>query len=161
MKVIYPGSFDPVTKGHLDIINRASKLFDEVVVAILVNNEKNSLFSMQERIDMLEKLLYDYDNVRVDKFSGLLVDYARDNDISATIRGLRAVSDYEVELQMAHLNNQLSNGELETLFLTATPNVSFLSSSAVKEVATFGGDIGGFVDKYVAEQTYKKLKEKK
>ncbi len=161
MKVIYPGSFDPVTFGHLDIIKRASKLFDEVVVAVLVNGEKKGLFSMDERIEMLNNLLYDYDNVKVDKFSGLLFDYTNKNGIDATIRGLRAVSDYESELQMAHLNNQLSNGELETLFLTATPSVSFVSSSAVREIAAFGGDITNFVDEEVAKKTYAKFKGRK
>lgn len=161
MKVIYPGSFDPVTNGHLDIIKRASSLFDEVVVAVLVNNDKKSLFTMEERIEMLKKLLYDYSNVTVDKFSGLLVDYAKEHKIDATIRGLRAISDYEIELQMAHLNNQLSHGKLETLFLTATPSVSFLSSSAVREIASFGGDITCFVDENVAQQTYKKFQGRK
>lgn len=160
MKVIYPGSFDPVTNGHLDIIKRASRLFDEVVVAVLVNKEKKSLFSMEERIEMLEKLLYDYSNVRVDKFSGLLVDYTKEHDIVATIRGLRALSDYESELQMAHLNIELSYGNLETLFLTATPSVSFVSSSAVREIAQFGGDISSFVPSEIVQKTYDKYKEK-
>ena len=160
MKVIYPGSFDPVTNGHLDIIKRASRLFDEVVVAVLVNKEKKSLFSMEERIEMLEKLLYDYSNVKVDYFSGLLVDYTKENDIVATIRGLRAVSDYESELQMAHLNIELSYGDLETLFLTATPSVSFVSSSAVREIAQFGGDISSFVPSEIVQKTYDKYKEK-
>lgn len=160
MRVIYPGSFDPVTNGHLDIIKRASKLFDEVIVAVLVNKEKKSLFTMDERIEMLEKLLYDYSNVKVDYFSGLLVDYTRENNVDATVRGLRAVSDYESELQMAHLNIELSYGDLETLFLTATPTVSFVSSSAVREIAQFGGDIRSFVPSEVAEKTYSKYKER-
>ena len=156
MRVIYPGSFDPVTNGHLDIIKRASRLFDEVVVAVLVNKDKKSLFTTEERIEMLKELLYDYSNVTVDNFSGLLVDYTKNNKIDATIRGLRAVSDYESELQMAHLNIGLSDGELETLFLTATPSVSFVSSSAVREIAEFGGDISKLVPYKVAEKTREK-----
>lgn len=157
MRVIYPGSFDPITNGHLDIIERASAKFDEVVVAVLINTQKEGLFSMDERIEMLEELLYDYSNVKVEKFSGLLVDFAHENHIDAIIRGLRAVSDYENELQLAHLNRFLSkDANLETLFLTASPKVSFLSSSAIREIAQLGGDITGLVPTQVAEKTYKK-----
>lgn len=156
MKVVYPGSFDPVTNGHLDIIKRASTIFDEVIVAVLINTNKNGLFNMDERIEMLNELLYDYSNVKVEQFSGLLADFAKENDIHAIIRGLRAVSDYENELQLAHLNSILSNGDLETLFMAASPDVSFVSSSAIREIAQFGGNINLMVPENVAKKTYKK-----
>ena len=158
MKVIYPGSFDPVTNGHLDIIKRCSKIFDEVVVAILINPNKKSLFSMDERIEMLRNLLYDYTNVKVEKFSGLLVDFCKENGVNAIVRGIRAVKDYESELQNAHINRHLSKGELETIFITATPEVSFLSSTAIKEIAEFGGDLSDLVPENIVEKIYAKYR---
>ncbi|MDO4779278.1 MAG: pantetheine-phosphate adenylyltransferase [Tissierellia bacterium] len=160
MKVVYPGSFDPVTNGHLDIIRRAAVTFDEVVVAVLVNSQKKGLFSMEERIEMLQELLYDYDNVSVKLFSGLLVDFLEDENIDAIIRGLRAVADYEVELQLAHLNKYISKGKYETLFMVAGTDVSFLSSSVVKEIASYHGDISNLVPDQIVQRIYDKYKEK-
>lgn len=134
-----PGSFDPPTNGHLDVIGRASALFDEVVVAVLVNKSKKSLFTVDERIAMLTDITEKYPNVSVGSFHGLLVDYCRDNDIRAIVKGLRAVTDFDYELQMAQMNQQLSG--VDTLFMSATPEYSFIASSLVKEVATYGGDV--------------------
>lgn len=156
MKVVYPGSFDPVTNGHLDIIDRASKIFDQVVVGVLVNTQKNGLFEMNERIEMLNELLYDYNNITVELFEGLLVDFCEQQNANAIVRGLRAVSDYENELQLAHLNSHLSNGKYETLFMAASPEVSYLSSSAVREIAQMGGNITALVPAKVAEKTIRK-----
>ena len=141
--VVCPGSFDPVTNGHLDIISRASRLYDSVVVAVLINYSKEGLFTVDERIEMLRDVTKEYGNVRVDKFHGLLVDYCRQNDIPVIIKGLRAVSDFDYELQMAQMNYQL--GDVETVFVSTNPLYSFLSSSLVKEVAGFGGDVSGLV----------------
>ncbi|NLY77359.1 MAG: pantetheine-phosphate adenylyltransferase [Tissierellia bacterium] len=148
MQVIYPGSFDPVTNGHLDIIDRCAKKFDKVIVAILNNSSKKYMFTVDERIALLEKVLEKYDNVEVDSFSGLLVEYTRQKNCSLIVRGLRAVSDYEYEMQMAHVNNKLA-GDIETIFMVSREKYSFLSSSIVKEVAMFGGDISCFVPKTV------------
>lgn len=155
MQVIYPGSFDPVTYGHLDIIDRCAKKFDKVIVAILNNSSKKYFFSVEERMEMLKKTLEKYDNVEVDYFSGLLIEYAKKRNCSLIVRGLRAVSDYEYELQMAHVNNKLAEN-IETIFMVSRQEYSFLSSSIVKEVAMFGGDISCFVPKVVE----KALKEK-
>jgi pantetheine-phosphate adenylyltransferase len=155
MQVIYPGSFDPVTYGHLDIIDRCAKKFDKVIVAILNNSSKKYTFSVEERMELLKKTLEKYDNVEVDCFSGLLIEYARKKNCSLIVRGLRAVSDYEYELQMAHVNNKLAEN-IETIFMVSRQEYSFLSSSIVKEVAMFGGDISCFVPKVVE----KALKEK-
>mgnify|MGYP001309532267 FL=1 len=158
MIAIYPGSFDPVTNGHLDMIKRSASAFDEVVVGVLVNYSKNSLFTMDERIEMLEELLYDYSNVKVKKFSGLLVDFVIEEKADAVVRGLRAVSDYEAELQMAHINKNLADNKLETLFMVSSPEYSFLSSSVVKEIASLGGDVSKLVPKCVNKKIRNKLK---
>jgi len=155
MVVIYPGSFDPVTYGHLDIIDRCAKKFDKVIVAILRNTTKKCVFSVEERVELLKKALEKYDNVEVDCFSGLLVDYARQRGCSLIVRGLRAVSDYEYEMQMAHVNNKLA-ADIETIFMVSREKYSYLSSSIVKEVAVFGGNISCFVPDFVE----KALKEK-
>ncbi len=141
---VYPGSFDPCTNGHLDIIDRASKLFDKVVVAVLTNSSKNPLFSVEERIDLLQKVTKDYKNVEICSFSGLLVDFLRKTDASVVIKGIRAVSDFEYEFQMA-LTNKALYPEMETLFLHTNKEYMFLSSSIVKEIATYGGSLEGLV----------------
>lgn len=142
-RAVCPGSFDPVTKGHLDIVVRASRLYDEVVVAVLVNPSKAGLFTIEERMDMIRQVTADLPNVRVDSFRGLLVDFCRDHDIAVVVKGLRAVSDFDYELQMSQMNNRLTG--LETLFVATNPEYSFLSSSLVKEVAKWGGDVTGLV----------------
>lgn len=154
-RAVCPGSFDPVTNGHLDIIGRASKLYDEVVVAVLINKTKSSLFSVEERVQLLKECTSDYGNVRVDSFHGLIVDFCRENDIQVIAKGLRAVSDFDYELKMAQMNNGLS--QVETLFMPTSPLYSFLSSSLVKEVATFGGDVTGLVPDLVLEKLREKL----
>jgi pantetheine-phosphate adenylyltransferase len=138
-RAVCPGSFDPVTNGHVDVIERAAGLFDEVVVAVLINKSKQSLFTVDERIAMLGEITAPLGNVRLDSFHGLLVDYCREHKIPAAVKGLRAVSDFDYELQMAQMNHRLSG--LETLFIATNPTYSFLSSSLVKEVATYGGDV--------------------
>ncbi|AFS78669.1 Phosphopantetheine adenylyltransferase CoaD [Gottschalkia acidurici 9a] len=158
MIAVYPGSFDPVTNGHLDIIDRCSKKFDKVIVAVLNNSSKNSMFSVEERSELLEEVLKDYKNVEVDTFSGLLIDYVRENNIDVIVRGLRAVSDYEYEMQMALTNKSLYN-DIETVFLISSTQYSFLSSSIVKEVAMFNGDISSLVPKIVKDAIKEKTKE--
>ena len=138
-----PGSFDPVTNGHLDVIERASRLYDEVTVAVLVNASKAGLFEVPERIEMLQEVTAGLGNVKVDSFQGLLVDYCRERDIPVVVKGLRAVSDFDYELQMSQMNNRLTG--IETLFVATNPEYSFLSSSLVKEVAKWGGDVAGLV----------------
>ena len=138
-RVVCPGSFDPVTNGHLDIISRASRLYDEVVVAVLINITKKSLFTVEERIEMLREVTTQYGNVRVDSFHGLLVDFCEANGISAVVKGLRAVSDFDYELQMAQMNYSMA--KVETMFMTTNPLYSFLSSSLIREVAKYGGDV--------------------
>lgn len=158
MKVMYSGSFDPVTKGHLDIIYRCSKKFDEVLVVVFDNNSKNHLFTAEERKELVEKVTYNLDNVNVDLAEGMLVDYARENNIDVVIRGLRAVSDYEYEMTVASMNNLLYSG-LETLFMLSSPNYSFISSSIVKEIAKLKGDISQMVPKVAEEALIDKFKE--
>ena len=153
-RAVCPGSFDPVTNGHLDIVGRASRLYDEVVVAVLINKTKSSLFSVEERVELLRECTAAYGNVRVDSFHGLIVDFCRENDIQVITKGLRAVSDFDYELKMAQMNNGLA--DVETLFMPTSPLYSFLSSSLVKEVATFGGDVSGLVP----EQVLAKLRDK-
>jgi len=138
-RAVCPGSFDPVTNGHLDIIGRAAVLFDEVVVAVLVNKNKRSLFSVEERIAMLTDVTATWPNVSVSSFHGLLVNYCTDHHIRAIVKGLRAVTDFDYELQMAQMNQRLSG--VDTLFMSTSPEYSFVSSSLVKEVATYGGDV--------------------
>jgi pantetheine-phosphate adenylyltransferase len=142
-RCVCPGSFDPVTNGHLDVIERAAGLFDEVVVAVLVNLAKQSMFSVDDRIAMLTEVTGHLPNVTVEGFQGLLVDYCRQRDIPAVVKGLRAVTDFDYELQMAQMNHRLSG--LETLFVAANPDYSYLSSSLVREVAVHGGDVSGLV----------------
>ncbi|HKA68968.1 MAG TPA: pantetheine-phosphate adenylyltransferase [Actinomycetes bacterium] len=154
-RVVCPGSFDPVTNGHLDVIERASRLYDEVVVAVLVNVNKKGLFSVDERIELLDQVTKVYGNVTVTSFHGLLVDFCREHDIPAIIKGLRAVSDFDYELQMAQMNHSLSG--VETLFVATNPLYSFLSSSLVKEVATYGGDVSGLVPDLVFDRIREKL----
>lgn len=149
MIAIYPGSFDPITKGHLNIIERASKMFDTLIVATLINSNKNSLFSMDERLSMIHESTKHLENVQVDCFSGLLVEYAKKKKANVLIRGLRAVSDFEIEMQMALVNHKL-NSSLDTVFLCSDSEFAYLSSSIVKEIASFGGDISDFVSEHVA-----------
>lgn len=141
---VYPGSFDPCTNGHLDIIDRTAKLFDRVVVAVLTNSSKNPLFTVDERIELLQKVTKDYPNVEICSFSGLLVDFLREIDANVVIKGIRAVSDFEYEFQMA-LTNKALYPEMETLFLHTNKEYMFLSSSIVKEIATYGGSLDGLV----------------
>lgn len=155
--VVYPGSFDPLTNGHLDIIRRASKLFDRVIVAALNNAAKNPAFSLEERYDMIKKCTTDLPNVEVDFFHGLLVDFARKKGATALVKGLRAVSDYEYELQMAMLNKHI-DPKLETIFFMADIQNSFLSSSSVKDIARNGGSIKGLVPAEIEEDIYRKLR---
>ena len=143
-KAVYPGSFDPVTNGHLDIIKRASKIFDEVIVAVAVNSSKEPLFTIEERIEIVKRVVQDYPNVKVDTFNGLLVKYCKDNDASVIIKGLRAVSDFEYEFQMASINKKLVD-DVETLFMMTNTKYSYLSSSLVKEIARLNGCIKDLV----------------
>jgi pantetheine-phosphate adenylyltransferase len=154
-KAVCPGSFDPVTNGHLDIIGRAAALFDEVIVMIAFNANKAGLFSVDERIDMLTEVTGGWPNVVVDSYSGLLVDFCRDRGIPAVVKGLRAVSDFDYELQMAQMNRQL--GGLETLFVPTSATYSYLSSSLLKEVAALGGDVAGLVPDSVATRLRERL----
>jgi pantetheine-phosphate adenylyltransferase len=144
-----------MTNGHLDIIGRASKLYDEVYVAVLINKSKSGLFSVEERIEMLQDVTAEFGNVKVDSFHGLLVDFCRERDIPAIVKGLRAVSDFDYELQMAQMNNGLSG--VETLFMATNPLYSFLSSSLVKEVATYGGNVSGLVPDAVLRRLLDRL----
>ena len=155
-KAVYPGSFDPLTFGHLDIIKRAAKIFDELTVAVLDNKAKTPLFSVDERVKILEEATKDLPNVKVDSFSGLLIDYAKSKDIHVAIRGLRAITDFEYELQIAQTNRKLSNEELDTMFLTTSLEYAYLSSSSVKEIASFKGDISQCVPPFVAKLIYEK-----
>lgn len=153
---IYPGSFDPVTYGHLDIIHRAASIFDELTVSVLNNVTKTPLFSVEERVKILEEATKDLPNVRVESFSGLLIDHAREMNIHVSVRGLRAITDFEYELQIAQTNRLLSGGWLDTVFLTTSLEYSYLSSSSVKEIARFNGDISKCVPPFVAELIYEK-----
>ncbi len=150
-----PGSFDPVTNGHLDIVGRAAKLYDEVVVAVLINKSKAGMFTVEERMDMLREATRSYGNVVVESFHGLLVDFCRDRDIPVIVKGLRAVSDFDYELQMAQMNLGLQG--IETMFMTTNPLYSFLSSSLVKEVATYGGDVSGLVPDVVHQRLLERV----
>ena len=148
-RAIYPGSFDPVTNGHLDIVERARKLFDEVIVAVAHNDEKQPFFNLQERLDLLRETVGKIDNVRIAQFDGLLVEFAIAEKASAVIRGLRAVSDFEFEFQMALMNRKLE-GAVETIFLMPKEEYTYLSSRLVKEIARLGGDVSKFVPTVVA-----------
>jgi pantetheine-phosphate adenylyltransferase len=155
-KVIYPGTFDPVTNGHIDLVERASKLFDKVVIAIASSTRKNPMFSLDERVDMTKTALAHLDNIEVIGFDRLLVDLASDLDAVAVLRGLRAVSDFEYEFQLANMNRALSD-QLETIFLTPSERFSYISSSLVKEVGSLGGDVSPFVPEHVWEIMSKKF----
>ena len=156
-RVVCPGSFDPVTNGHLDIIGRAAGLYDEVIVAVLINVTKRSLFTVDERVEMLGQVTSRYGNVRIERFHGLLVDFCAANGITAVIKGLRAVSDFEYEMQMAQMNYRMA--KVETLFMTTNPLYSFLSSSLVKEIARYGGDVSGLVPEIVLSRLRERLAE--
>lgn len=156
--VVCPGSFDPVTNGHLDVFERAAAVADEVVVAVLINKTKESLFTVDERIEMLSEVVSGIPNIRIDTFYGLLVDYCNAHGIRAIVKGLRAVSDFDYELQMAQMNYRLA--KVETLFVTTNPLYSYLSSSLVKEVATYGGDVTGLVPSAVLERLKTKISDR-
>jgi len=145
-KAVCPGSFDPVTLGHLDVFARAAAQFDEVTVAVLINSTKAGLFTIAERIDLLQKCVAPYPNIKVESFKGLLADYCKDNSINTVVKGLRAVSDFDYELQMAQMNSQLG---VETLFIATKPEYSFLSSSIIKEIAKYHGDVSALVPEVV------------
>ncbi|GAA2334327.1 pantetheine-phosphate adenylyltransferase [Dactylosporangium salmoneum] len=154
-RAVCPGSFDPVTNGHLDIVARASQVFDEVVVAVLINQSKAGLFTVDERLEMLAAVTAPYANVRVDAFQGLLVDFCRANDITAIVKGVRVAGDFDYELQMAQMNYGLSG--IETLFMSTNPKYSFVSSSLIKEVAKWGGDVSPHVPDLVANRLQERL----
>ncbi len=155
-RALCPGSFDPVTKGHLDIVERASRLYDEVVVAVFINQSKTGLFDIDERIEMLRETTAHYPHVRIDSFQGLIVDYCRAHGISAIVKGVRVASDFDYELQMAQMNIGLAG--VETLFMTTNPLYSFIASSLVKEVAKWGGDISAYVPDVVARRLAEKYR---
>jgi pantetheine-phosphate adenylyltransferase len=156
---VCPGSFDPVTNGHVDVINRAAALYDELVVAVLVNPGKAGFFPVEERMELLRDAVAHLPNVRVDSFQGLLVDYCGTNDIPVIVKGLRAVSDFEYELQMAQMNRELA--AIETLFVPTAPQVGHLSSSLVKQIATFGGDVSRLVPQVVDDRLRRRAAEGK
>lgn len=156
MKVIFAGSFDPVTLGHLNVIHRASCLFEEVIVGVLYNSSKKALFTSEERIEMLNELLYNVENVKVEQFEGLLVDYVKIKNADAVLRGLRTPADFEYERQLALLNRSL-NPNLETVFLVTDIRYSYVSASFAREVASYGGDVSGLVPPNVAERLHKKF----
>ena len=160
-RAVYPGSFDPVTFGHLDIIKRASEALDELYVCVLNNKEKTPLFSVETRVKMLREATKDIPNVKVDSFSGLTINYAKDNHINIIVRGLRAITDFEYELQIAQTNRKFSGGTIDTVFLTTSLEYAYLSSSTVKEIASFGGDISECVPTFVADEIYKKFNSNK
>jgi pantetheine-phosphate adenylyltransferase len=157
-KAIYPGSFDPVTFGHMDIIERSSKIVDELVIGVLNNSAKNSSFSLDERVSMIKEMTKDLPNVTVGSFDGLLVDYMREIGATIIIRGLRAVTDFEYELQIAQTNH-VQSPEIETVFLTTNLKYSYLSSTIVKEFASYGGDISKFVPAQFVDRIYKKYEK--
>lgn len=159
-RAVCPGSFDPVTNGHIDIVARASSLFDEVIVAVGINKSKARarLFTPEERMDMLREACAEFPNVSVAGFDGLLTDFCKERDIQAIVKGLRAVSDFDYELQMAQMNSSLT--DVETVFIPTSPEWSFLASSLVKEVATFGGDVSGLVPDFVLDRLTRRLRER-
>ncbi len=158
LRAIYPGTFDPVTYGHLDIINRTSKIVDELVIGVLMNKAKMPLFSVEERVKMLEEVTGSLPNVRIVPFDGLLIDFARKMEANIVVRGLRAITDFEYELQMAQTNHKLDQN-VETMFLTTSLKYSYLSSTIVKEVAAFGGDIAQFVPEAVIDRIKEKMSQ--
>ena len=155
-RAVYPGSFDPVTKGHLDIITRAAALVDELVVGVLNNNAKSPLFSVEERVNMIKDVTKDLPNVRVESFTGLSVDFVKKCDAGFIVRGLRAVTDFEYELQMAQTNRSIDHG-IDTIFFTTELNYAYISSTIAKEVAFYGGDISGFVPEQIVERVEKRV----
>lgn len=157
---VYPGTFDPVTYGHLDVILRASKLFDRVIVGVLHNSSKSPLFSVEERVKILQEATKDIPNVEVDSFSGLLINYAAERNLHVAVRGLRAITDFEYELQIAQTNH-IENTDIETIFLTTNLQYSYLSSTIVKEFASYGGDISKFVPEQFVDRIYEKYNIKK
>lgn len=157
LKAVCPGSFDPVTLGHLDVFARASTLFDEVTVAVLINKRKAGMFTTEERMDMIRESVSKYPNIKVESFHGLLVDFCKDRDIKVIVKGLRAVSDFDYELQMAQANHSLSG--IETFFISTNPLYAFLSSSLVKEIATFGGDVHEMVPDVVHHRIIARVQE--
>ncbi len=156
-KAVYPGSFDPMTNGHLDIIRRSAKLFDEVIVAVLINSAKSPLFNVDERVALLKEATKDLENVKIDSFEGLLVDFVEGNEIDVIVKGLRAVSDFESELQMAAMNRKLNH--VETVFMMTATEYSYLSSSLVKEVSRFSGDVAQLVPPHVEKALKTKYSE--
>ena len=157
-RAVCPGSYDPPTNGHLDILERAAAVFDEVVVAVLINKNKRGLFTVEERMELLAEAAAHLDNVRIDSWHGLLVDYCTQNDVQVIVKGLRAVSDFDYELQMSQMNQQLTG--VETLFMPTKPLNSFLSSSLVKEVATYGGDVAHLLPPSVHRQLLDRIAER-
>ncbi len=155
-RAVYPGSFDPMTFGHLDIVKRAASMFDELTVAVLNNTQKTPLFSVEERVNILKEATKDLPNVKIDSFSGLLIDYCRDKGFQIAVRGLRAITDFEYELQIAQANRQMSKDALDTIFLTTSLEYAYLSSTSVKEFASFNGDITKCVPEWEAELIYQK-----
>ena len=164
VRAIYPGSFDPITNGHLDILDRALKLFKEVVIVVAGTDRKNPLFTVEERVQLIREVVASRENVKVDSHPGLIMDYARDHKLKAVIRGLRAASDFEYEFMMATMNKEL-NPDVETVFMMTAQNLYFVSSSIIKELFLYGGDISGYVPKIVAtrlaEKTHLKRNQKK
>ncbi len=156
-KAVCPGSFDPITNGHVDIIKRAAELFDEVTVLVVTNPDKKCVFSPEERCDLIEKAVEEIPGVKVDSFSGLLADYVKANDICAIVKGIRSSSDFEYEFQMALANRSLAPNA-ETVFITADPQNMYVSSSLIRQIATFGGDVSDFVPKVIVEEIEKRLK---
>jgi len=160
LRAIYPGSFDPVTNGHIDIIRRAADIADELIVGVLQNKAKTPLFSVEERVTMLNEVTKEMKNVKIIPFEGLLIDFAKQMDAKVIVRGLRAITDFEYELQMSQTNRKL-NSDVETIFLTTSLEYSYLSSTTVKEVASFDGDISQFVPAFVAKKITDKIKNKR
>lgn len=158
-RAVCPGSFDPVTNGHVDVVERAARLFDEVVVAVGVNASKSRFFSAEERMEMLRESLAHVDNVRVDGFSGLVVDYCAANDVVAIVKGLRGPADYEYELPMAHMNSRMV--PVETVFMPTDPSLSYVSSSLMKEVVVFGGEVDGLLPEPVVARLKARVAERK
>ena len=156
IRAIYPGSFDPVTLGHLDIIMRSAEKVDELIIGVLNNNTKNPMFTVEERVEMLNELVKDYPNVKVEAFTGLSAEFVKKKNANVIIRGLRAISDFDYELQMAQTNRKLFPGA-DTMFLTTSLEYAYLSSSTVKEIASFGGDISETVPDFVAQKVYEKF----
>lgn len=157
LTAVCPGSFDPVTNGHLDVFRRSAALFDQVTVAVLTNKRKAGMFTVDERMDMIRDVVADLDNVVVDAFEGLLVDFCRDRGIQTIVKGLRAVSDFDYELQMAQANHSLSG--IETLFISTNPSYGYLSSSLIKEISQFGGDVSGMVPTVIHQRLLARMTE--